>query len=273
MPRRVVPVLLAATGVYFVLVSVVAENGRHGMRRASAGGLFAGIRKPHPDWIDRRVGRDADVAFLWHYAGETRPLWNNEFFNRSVGTVYTLDGPDPADGGLPETPVRERTDGTLLDEAGRAPRVGYAVSFQDIAGQLIARDAGIGLGLYRVDGPLVFITQVRGVDPDTWAGSLVTYRRLRCSGGMLTVRLGTDEHLFDRTQVVTAHESGRVVGTARIVPGEQPSLVVPLRPGPAGTCFVVFEAAVTRVPARVQPGSSDKRRLAAHYFAFDYAPR
>jgi hypothetical protein len=243
------------------------------MRQASVGGLWAGIRKPHPDWIDRRVGRDADVAFLWHYAGETRPLWNNEFFNRSVGTVYTVDGPDPADGGLPETPVRERTDGTLLDGSGGPARVGYAVSFQDIEGQLLARDTGIGLGLYRVDGPLVFVTQVRGVDPDTWASSLVTYRRLRCTGGKLTVRLGTDEHLFDRIQVVTAHENGRVVGRVSIVPGQQPSLVVPLRPGPAGTCFVVFEASTTRVPARVQPGSSDRRRLAAHYFAFDYAPR
>jgi hypothetical protein len=273
LPRRAVPALLALTGVYFVLVSVVAENGRHGMRQASVGGLWAGIRKPHADWIDRRVGRSADVAFLWHYAGETRPLWNNEFFNRSVGTVYTLDGPDPADGGLPETPVRERADGTLLDERGRAPSVRYAVSFQDIAGRLLARDAGIGLGLYRVDGPLVFITQIHGVDADTWAGRLVTYRRLRCTGGKLTVRLGTDEHLFDRTQVVTAHENGRVVGRARIVPGEQPSLVVPLRPGPAGTCFVVFEASLTRVPANVQPGNTDRRRLAAHYFAFDYAPR
>jgi hypothetical protein len=268
-----VPVLLAATGVYFVLVSVVAENGRHGMRQASVGGLWAGIRKPHPDWIDRTVGRSADVAFLWHYTGETRPLWNNEFFNRSVGTVYTLDGPDPADGGLPETPVRERADGTLVAGSGRVPTVRYAVSFQDIAGQLLARDTGIGLGLYRVDGPLVFITQVHGVYPDTWAGRRVTYRRLRCTGGTLTVRLGTDEHLFDRTQVVTAREQGRVVGRSRIVPGEQPSLVVPLHPGPAGSCFVTFTAAVVRVPARVQAGSTDTRRLAAHYFAFDYAMR
>jgi hypothetical protein len=273
LPRRVLPVLVLATGVYFVLVSVVAENGRHGMRQASVGGLWAGIRMPHPDWIDRRVGSSADVAFLWHYAGETRPLWNNEFFNRSVGTVYTLDGPDPADGGLPETPVRERPDGTLVDAAGRAQRVRYAVSFQDIAGRLLARDTGIGLGLYRVDGPLVFLTQVHGVYPDSWAGRVVTYRRLRCTGGTLTVRLGTDEHLFDRTQVVTAHENGRAVGRAEIVPGRQPSLVVPLRPGPLGTCFVVFDAAETRVPARVQPGSTDTRRLAAHFFAFDYSPR
>jgi hypothetical protein len=36
---------------------------------------------------------------------------------------------------------------------------------------------------------------------------------------------------------------------------------------------VTFTAALARVPARVQPGSTDTRRLAAHYFAFDYAAR
>ncbi|HET7129557.1 MAG TPA: glycosyltransferase family 39 protein [Gaiellaceae bacterium] len=269
-PRRFAPVLVLLTGVYFVLVAVVAENGRHGIRQASAGGLFAGIRKAHPDWIDRRVGRSADVAFLWHYAGETRPLWNNEFFNRSVGTVYTIDGPDAADGGLPETPVRGRRNGTLVTASGRAPVVRYAVSYADIAGTLLERDPGIGLGLYRVNGPLVVLTRVDGVYPDSWGGGRVSYRRNRCAGGTLTVRLGTDEHLFTRPQLVTAREAGSVVGDVLIVPGRQPTLKLPLRPDATETCEVVFTTAITRVPARVQPGSTDTRRLGAHYFAFDY---
>ena len=52
--------------VYFVLTALVAENGRHGIHQASLGGLWAGIRVAHSDWIDRRVGRSANVAFLWH---------------------------------------------------------------------------------------------------------------------------------------------------------------------------------------------------------------
>jgi len=271
LPRPVLSSLVLATGVYFVLVSVVAENGRHGIRQASAGGLWAGIRKAHPDWIDRRIGRGADVAFLWHYTGETRPLWNNEFFNRSVGTVYTVDGPDAADGGLPETPVRGRGDGTLVTAAGRVPVVRYAVSYADIAGTVLERDPGIGLALYRVDGPLVILTRVDGVYPDSWGGRKVSYRRNRCSGGTLTVRLGTDEHLFTRPQLVTAREEGRVVADVLVVPGAQPTLEVPLSPDAAGKCVVDFTAAITRVPARVQPGSTDTRRLGAHYFAFDYS--
>ena len=79
----VLPVLVA---VYFVLASAVVENGRHGIHQARSARSSPASASPHPDWIDRRVGRDADVSFLWHYTGETRPLWKNEFFNRSVRT-------------------------------------------------------------------------------------------------------------------------------------------------------------------------------------------
>ncbi|MFL5927342.1 MAG: glycosyltransferase family 39 protein [Gaiellaceae bacterium] len=271
LPRRYAAVLWALAAVYFVGASVVIENGRHGIRQAAVGSLFAGIRVAHPDWIDRAVGRGSHLAFVWHYAGETRPLWNNEFFNRSVGDVYTVDGPDPADGGLPETPVRERPDGTLVTAAGRPPRVGYAVSYTDIAGRPLARDAKLGLALYRVNGPLVVLTRVSGLYPnDTWSARRVVYRRLRCDGGRLAVRLGTDEQLFTRRQVVTASVAGKVVGSQTIVPGEQPTLRVPLRPDAHRVCRVTFTMAQLRVPALVAQGSDDKRRLGAHFFALDY---
>jgi hypothetical protein len=272
-PQRYALAFVGLTAAYFVLTGLVVENGRHGMHQASVGGLWAGIRVPHYDWIDRRVGRNADVAFLWHYAGETRPLWNNEFFNRSIGKVYTLDGPDAADGGLPETPVRERRDGTLVTAANVAPRVHYAVSYTDIAGKRLARDGAIGLGLYRVDGPLVILTRVTGVYPDAWGRRTVVYRRLQCAAGTLSVRLGTDSQLYAGDQLVTAHEGGQVVGRIRIGPTEQPTLRVPLRPNAVGICTVTFRAAAVRVPARVFRASEDTRRLAVHYYAFEYAAR
>jgi dolichyl-phosphate-mannose-protein mannosyltransferase len=271
-PRRfaLIPAVLVAG--YFVLASAIVENGRHGIRQASAGGLFAGIRVPHPDWIDRRVGRDADVSFVWHYAGETRPLWDNEFFNRSVQTVFTVDGPDPADGGLPETPVHELADGRLATATGATPRVRYAVSYTDITGTRLARDPGIGLALYRVDGPIVILTRVRGLYAnDTWSGRRVTYRRLRCTGGQLSVRLGTDAHLFSGDQVVTATEQGHVVGSIQIGPTDQPTLGIALDPDAQGVCTVVFTAQTLRIPARLQPGSTDTRKLGAHFLSFDYS--
>lgn len=272
--RRYALALVGLTALYFVFTGLVAENGRHGMHQASVGGLWAGIRLSHYDWIDRRVGRGADVAFVWHYAGETRPLWNNEFFNRSVGKVYTVDGPDPADGGLPETAVRERPDGTLVTAANVTPHVEYAASYTDIAGKLLARDSRIGLGLYRVNGPLVVLTRIKGLYAnDSWAGRHVSYRRVRCEGGTLATRLGTDDKLFAVNQVVTARENGRVVARMRIPPTVQPTLRVSLRPNAAGTCVVTFTAAASRVPARLLPGSTDARRLAVHYYSFEYAAR
>jgi hypothetical protein len=254
-----------------VLTSAVAENGRHGIHVASVGGLWAGIRVAQPDWIDRRVGQNADVSFLWRYAGETRPLWDNEFFNRSVHTVYTVDGPDPADGGLPETPVHETTGGRLATTTGRTPRVRYAVSYTDIAGKPLAHDPRIGLTLYRVNGPLIVLTRVQGLYAnDSWSGRQVTYRRLLCSGGHLAVRVGTDEHLFAGDQVITASEPGETVGRLRVGPTEQPTMHVRLLPDTHHVCAVTFRVATLRVPARVQPGSTDTRKLGAHFFSFEY---
>jgi hypothetical protein len=273
LPRRLALLAPALVAVYFVLASGLVENGRHGIRQASIGGLWAGVRLPHPDWIDRRAGRNADVAFVWHYAGETRPLWVNEFFNRSVHTVYTVDGPDPADGGLPETPVHELPDGRLATAAGVVPRVRDAVSYTDIAGRPLARDPGIGLTLYRVNGPLVVLTRIRGLYPnDSWAGRTVTYRRVQCRGGRLTVRLGTDAQLFDRDQVVSA-SFGRGGRTSVVIPpAEQVTMVVPLRPDAARRCEVTFTSRLLRVPAKVRAGSKDTRALGAHFYAFDYSP-
>jgi hypothetical protein len=60
------------------------------------------------------------------------------------------------------------------------------------------------------------------------------------------------------------------MGRVRIPPAEQPTLRVPLLPA-RGVCTVRFSAAFARVPAKVQPGSTDTRPLAAHYYAFDYS--
>ena len=44
-------------------------------------------------------------------------------------------------------------------------------------------DPRIGFSLYKVGGPLVVLTRVGGVDPDTWGGRYVSYRRFDCDAG------------------------------------------------------------------------------------------
>jgi hypothetical protein len=252
-PRRFALVFPAFVAAYFVLTTYLVENGRHGIHQASLGKLWAGIRTGRPDWIDRAVGRNASVAILRTAATTDETIWENEFFNRSVRTIYfhKVDRvPDP----LPERAL-----------AGGV-RVQYVLA-EDAAGTVVARDPGIGVTLYRVDGPLVVPTHVTGLYPDdTWSGRRVTYTRTHCSGGRLNVALGSDPSLFSRPQVVTASEHGRVVGRARIAPAGTAELVVPLHPV-SSICTVQFVVARTAVPGR-----GDTRALGAHFVRFDYTP-
>jgi len=61
------------------------------------------------------------------------------------------------------------------------------------------------------------------------------------------------------------------VGSIQISPTDQPTLGVPLDADGHGVCTVVFTAATLRIPALVQPGSKDTRRLGAHFFSFGYS--
>jgi len=135
----------------------------------------------------------------------------------------------------------------------------------EIKGKLLAEDP-IGVRLYRVDGPVVSLAHVAGLyEGDTWSGKRVTYARVDCIGGELTVTLASDPSLYRTGQVVTAFEGGAAVGRVRIAPTAQPKLVVPLRPR-AGRCTVDFVAQRTKVPGR-----ADRRPLGAHFLTFDYS--
>ncbi|HEX6761736.1 MAG TPA: glycosyltransferase family 39 protein [Gaiellaceae bacterium] len=274
LPRRYLPWLAVPVAAVFVVTTAAAQNGRHGIRIASVGSLWAGIRVVHRDWVDRQVGRGADVSFLWDGRLEPHAVWMNEFFSRSVRGVYDLGGPVP--GGLPETHVQPRPDGTLVDDAGHVISVRYALTSDgtDLVGRVIGRDPRIGLNLVRVNGPLVVIkTTIDGLYPgDTWSGKHVTYARSSCTGGHLSVLLQSDASLFHSAQVVTAYVGGKKVGTAHVQPAAFAHLAVPLEPGRGNVCTVRFSVARTLVPANVIKGNTDTRRLGVHFVRFDVHP-
>ncbi len=275
-PRRFLPALALLVAAVFVVTTAAAQNGRHGIRIAAAGALFAGIRVDHPDWVDRAVGRDADVSLLWNGRLEAHSVWETEFFNRSVGRVYDLGGAVP--GGLPETHVTRSASGALVDDAGHVVRAQYALTSDgaDLAGRVIGRDPRIGMYLVRVNGPVIVIkTDVHGLysDPgDTWSGKKVTYARSSCTGGRLSVLLQSDANLYHQDQIVTATVAGRRAGAVRVPPDRLARLVVGLVPGPGRVCRVRFDVAKTLVPADVVPGSTDTRPLGVHFLRFDYLP-
>jgi hypothetical protein len=228
------------------------------MRSASVAARDAGVGAGAPDWVDRAVGRHASVAVVWTGIPATYTVWETEFFNRSAGPVYDVGEPLP--GHLPETRVSRRAGGVLVAD-GRPVRARYALADGSVglAGDVLASQAG--LALYRVDGPLVSLTEIRGVYPDGWSGPAVTYTRERCTGGRLSVLLRNDVALF-RRNVVTATVAGRRAGRVELRAADR-RLVVPLRPDARGICRVRFAVAFTAVPA------ADPRRLGVHFLRFE----
>ena len=219
LPRRYALVLPALVAGFFVLTAFVAENGRHGIHQASVGKRWAGIHNPHPDWLDRAVGRNASIAYLRTGSATDEALWENEFFNRSLGPVYATD--------RTRHPGSAARDGRRTRRRRPAPRRRRQRDPRRVRAR---RRLDRRRGPRRRDGPwrrpaarsrrrpARLPVQVTGVYPDTWSGRTVTYRRLDCRGGSLTVGLGSDPSLFTRAQVVTAFSGGRQVGRATIPP-------------------------------------------------------
>ena len=273
LPRRYALALPAVLAVYLLGTTAIVDNGRHGIHADSLASLWAGTHQA-PDWLDRRLGASASVAVLWSGPGmQPYGVWENEFFNRSVGTVFDLDGaptPDP----LPETPAR-RGPGGVLEAHGVPVRAAYVLASASVAleGRLLVAD-GAGVDLYRVGGPVRLLPPpvIGGVYPNgTWSGAQVSWRQRACPGGTLAVELASDGSLYRSDQVVTAHEAGRVVGRAVVAPTAEVTLTVPLAPR-AAICSVLFTLARTLVPARVEPGATDPRPLGAHVLQLHLAP-
>jgi glycosyltransferase involved in cell wall biosynthesis len=249
--------------LWFAFATERIERFDHGFPKASVGALYQGITAAKRNWVDAAVGRKADVAFVFSGQDPTHhpdTLWENEFYNRSIGPVYDLR--QPSMGGLPETPVTQRADGVLL-AAGAPVRHAYVLSEEGVplAGAVIARDEGRGMALRRTDGLVRIGYRVRGLYPnDTWSGKRVTYTRLRCSGGAVTAQMRRDPNLISSPQTVRA--DGRSV-TFRS--SDDATLTVPLH-ARNGVCRAVFTVTPTAIP-----GAADPRVLGVHFLEFRYA--
>jgi glycosyltransferase involved in cell wall biosynthesis len=256
-------VLPAVVLLWFAFATERIERFDHGFPKASVGALYQGITAPKRDWVDAAVGRNADVAFVYSGNDPTQQpltLWENEFYNRSIGPVYDLR--QPSMGGLPETRLTQRGDGVLL--ANGAPvRHAYVLTEESVplAGQVVARDQLRGMVVRRTDGPMRIGYRVTGLYPnDTWSGKRVTYTRLRCTGGEVTAVMLRDPNLIQQPQTVRAAGRSVVLRTK-----DETTLTAPLRPA-NGVCRVAFTVTPTAVP-----GPADPRVLGVHFLQFRYA--
>ena len=271
-PRRFAVVVPLALLVLFAVVSKPVWSGPRGFLQSGTGALFQGIRGVERGWIDAAVPEGKEVAALWTGRADRFTINENEFFNRRVGHVYYVDQPTP--GGIGEVKLVADGRGIFRDPQGRTVRVPYALLDGSVTpdGVVVARDTQLGTAVWRLTGPLSSRTTVTGLYADgNWSGPLVTWRLLRCSAGTLTVLLHSDPTLFTGRQTVTA-VSGTRRAAVRFRPVDHATLRIGVVPDRDRTCTVRFTVAPTAVPAEVVPGSTDERRLGAHFDAFAYSP-
>jgi hypothetical protein len=255
LPRRFALVLPLLVFVYFVVSQRPIESQ---LTFASRDVLFQGIRSVPPDWIDRRVGKGADVAAIWTGRTDAHVIWENEFFNRSVGPVYNVGVAMP--GGLASVRVTAGSDGYLRDAEGTTIHHRYVLSdgSLDLNGVKKASDSSLGINLWEVHGAIRSLTRITGLYPGgTWSGPSVVYRRLQCDGGSVRVTLDGDASLFQRDQIVRAGGVAR-----RVFPVVATTMTVPL-----ARCQARFTVSPTKVP-----GHGDARRLGVHFRTFEYLP-
>ncbi len=254
-PRRLALVLPALLVLYFAAEHEPIERQ---ITLAATNARAAGIGSARSDWIDRSVGANARVAAVWSGNVDPHVIWENEFFNRSVGPVYDLGAPLPGD--LPSTRVSVTGDGDLRDPRGDRVFAEYALTDRSVVltGAPRAENAGAGLTLWRIGRPLQSASRVTGLYPnDTWSGPVVVYRQLGCTGGGVRVTVLGDASLFRRRQRVRSGSS-----VHDVAPGAPVTFTVPLH-----DCEARFVVTPTKIP-----GNGDSRRLGIRFLRFDYVP-
>jgi hypothetical protein len=265
-PRRYALLLPAVT-----LVALSFMNGPPNRRttQAAKDSRTGGVQTRR-NWIDLAVGTKPDVTALWSGRAAYVTLWDNEFFNRSVGKVYNFFGPPD---GLPQQTVALDSQTGEVELDNHPVHARYVLADPTLvlrAGKPVARDKGLGMTVYRVDGPIKVAGQLEGVYPDLWSGPTATYTELACKGGTVTVRLTSDPGSHPFPQTITAKEGGRVFSKTVRPRHFYVPFSVPVRPV-KGVCRVDYTISPTAIPdQRLHNG--DTRELGIRFVRVVYTP-
>ena len=181
-PRRIAAVALpVALAAYFAVVTTAVSNEvtAYAERvRATVPG--------DPSWIDRSVGSDASVSYLFGASAEPFHegvvLWQLEFWNRSLDGVYNLGVPSPS--GLPDVPARiDGATGRIVSDSPELAATRYVAADARlaVAARPLRRNGDVVL--YAARRPLGVTDAVTGVYADGVMGSDASYDRYRTPGG------------------------------------------------------------------------------------------
>ncbi len=192
LPRRWAAYILpVGVGVFLALTSYSV----FGSARVQAEAARAAPGVGDVDWIDERVGTDAEVVFVNDQSldGDPHALWQTEFWNRSVHPILNLATPQDVLGRTatldPDTGRIAAVEPDVAREAGTAE---YAVAPATLAlaGRVLARPGR--LVLYRVDQPLRLARVTSGVYSDGWTADRASLTQFVTPGdgpALLVIRL------------------------------------------------------------------------------------
>ena len=233
---------------------------------------------PPVDWVDRITGGEKTL-YLGQSIIDKNPIWLLEFWNRSVGLVWSIDGSAP----LPSlSPDLAAVDGTLAPD----PRVRWVVAGNgvEVVGRVAAEPRG-GMTLFRTEPPLRLRFAQTGVYPDGWMGGRAGYSQYAPDEGKSR---GFARVVLSRTGWCGEDIPGRItvkVGPI-VVRDKQPGLgrVAQIRRGVLHSCesktFVIPAVVPYRVevtisptfsPFEINPALGDSRRLGAQV-VFGFIP-
>ncbi len=287
-----VPVAIAvAVLAWNVTAQVYASIGEHDFSAR----VEANIPKPN-DWIDRAVGEGSVVMLGQRLSDNPLGVSTTEFWNRSIGKVWSVDGTGPGPGDT-LTPDLQSVDGTLWPD----PETDFVLATNgvEVVGAEIARNDAARASLVRLDGPIRLEANETGIAADGWTlGSpsdetipaRAAYNRFDVSaGGVGTAVVRLSRSTFCPTGVrlpgvtrVRIGELGRGADKQPAIARETDSVTdyVPacasrtvVLETPDGPWRVEVETD-TFVPAEVDPETSgSERRALGARVSFDVIPR
>jgi hypothetical protein len=271
--------VVAVTLAWGLTNEIYAEIGEHDLSRRIA----LNLTSPRT-WIDDAAG-DEKVTVLAQQVTDATGIWSNEFWNRSIIQVWSVEGSAPGPGGT-VTPDLARPDGTLTPKPG-TPYV-LAVNGVELAGKEVAQGSDGSVLVWIGDEFRLRANQL-GVFGDGWMGRSAAYNRFDVSeDGSGLARVSLSRETLCPKGVVDLPGLVRVrIGTIGVGPDKQPAIdrvtgTETVYLPACGTREVVFPAprepwrievvADTVVPAEVDPRKSSDRRALGAVVSFDVIP-
>ncbi|MGH3079744.1 MAG: hypothetical protein ACRDNH_01230 [Gaiellaceae bacterium] len=195
LPRKIATAVLPLTVAAFLVLSSYSVFGAI---REHATATLALMEASDPSWIDARIGTKEEAPIL--YGGtadlftEAQILWQTEFWNRSVGSVYNLGPPDPAAQAGNAASMDYLTGRIVFAQGVPRPTTEYVVAPTTVSlrGRALAQTGG--LVLYRVRPPLRLATHIGGIYSDGWMRDFaaLTHYGKPVGPGRLSVRVSRE---------------------------------------------------------------------------------